>query len=55
MKEPPFRTVPTFVPWFRYKSYLKDQREKLLSVIELGLCFSLLGLAPGAGFEPATN
>ena|GEM_PF-7026503 len=54
MKEPPFRTVPTFVPCNQHIYFLADQGEKLFQVWKPGLNFSLLGLAPEAGLEPAT-
>ena len=55
MKEPPFQAVPTYVPCCQHNSFLTDQGEKLLSVIELGLCFSLLGLAPHTGHGTITG
>ncbi len=52
MKEPPFRTVPTFAPCNQHVYFLADQGEKLFQVWKPGLNFSLLGLALGTGFEP---
>lgn len=48
MKEPPFRTVPTFVPCYQYVFFLADQGEKLFQVVEPDLHFSLLSLAPAS-------
>lgn len=55
MKKPPFQTVPTFVPCYLYVSFLADQGEKLFQVVEPGLHFSLLGLAPHTGHELFTR